>query len=93
MTVTAITETRVRIDIYLANHDGTLPPTLAVLPLRGGYANRTTDGWNRPLIYQIEGDGFSLTSLGRDGVSGGSGPDADVTEKFRVVDGKLEEVR
>lgn len=91
-TRTAIGETRVRIGMYL-KRDGTLPPTLDVLPLRDRYANQTTDAWNRPLLYQIEEDGLSLTSLGKDGQPGGSGLDADVTEKYRIADGELEDIR
>jgi hypothetical protein len=92
MTVTAMVETWARIGIYLEK-EGRLPKSLDILPVRQGYANSTTDGWDRPLIYQIDGDGFTLTSLGRDGVPGGTGDDADVVKKYRVVAGKLEEIK
>jgi hypothetical protein len=92
MTRNAVTETRVRIGMYLERNT-VLPPSLEVLPMRDKYMNRTTDAWDRPLIYQIDDDGFSLTSLGKDGAPGGSGLDADVTEKYRIVDGELEAVR
>jgi hypothetical protein len=69
MTMTAIGETSVRIGIYV-NSNGKLPSNFNVLAMRPNYSNRTTDAWNRPLIYQIEGDTFSLTSLGADGVAG-----------------------
>lgn len=36
------------------------------------------DGWNRPLHYEKTPDGFRLGSLGRDGVAGGVGLDADI---------------
>ncbi len=36
------------------------------------------DGWNRPFHYEKTPDGFRLGSLGRDGVAGGVGLDADL---------------
>jgi hypothetical protein len=89
-----MTGTRVRIDMYLKNQaDSRLPTSLDVLPAREGYDNETVDGWNRPLIYRTEEHGFTLTSLGKDGVPGGSGPDADIVKRYRIVDGEPEEVR
>jgi uncharacterized protein YceK len=84
MTDTSITETRVRIAMYV-EQNGNVPASLEVLPIRDGYANRTTDGWNRALVFRTGGDEFSLGSLGRDGVVGGTGEDVDVLQKFRVV--------
>jgi hypothetical protein len=82
MTRTSITETFVRIDLY-AKQKGQLPPTLAVLPEREGYANRITDGWGRPLQYHLDRDGIiTLTNLGRDGKPGGAGADADIAESY-----------
>ena len=91
MTATAITETSVRIGLYV-QANGKLPPALAVIPVRQNYTNRTTDGWKRPLIYRVEGDSFTLSSLGRDGIVGGAGDDADWLRKYCVVNGKVEEV-
>ena len=54
--------------------------------------NQTTDGWGRQLHYSLSQDGIiSLTSLGRDGVVGGQGEDADITEAYytRRADGTL----
>lgn len=83
ITVSAMTETFVRMDIYARQHN-TVPETLEILPQRSGYANRTTDGWDCALIYKIEDDGvLTLSSLGRDGRPGGSGPDADVLRRYR----------
>jgi hypothetical protein len=91
MTDTAIGETRVRIHLYmLAKNE--VPPHLAALPKREGYANRITDGWGRPLIYSADKEGIiTLTSLGRDGKPGGTGDDADVTKRYRTrnKDGSL----
>lgn len=36
------------------------------------------DAWKRPFRYRKEGDKLIVLSLGRDGVAGGSGPDADL---------------
>jgi hypothetical protein len=66
---------------------------LNALPHRDGYANRTTDGWNRSLRYVIDPNGtFVLSSLGRDGKPGGSGDDADVSARFRIVNGEASRV-
>jgi hypothetical protein len=91
MTATAIAETSVRIGLYVQRNNK-LPADLSVIPLRQGYMNRTTDGWKRPLSYHVEGDTFTLSSLGRDGVAGGTGDDADCLGKYRVVNGQVEEV-
>ncbi len=91
MTRTAITETFVRINIY-AKTNKIIPPSLEVLPKREGFANRTTDGWNRPLQYRATQDGIvTLTSLGADGQPGGNGEDADISMSYRSkrTDGTL----
>jgi len=83
-TLSAITETQVRLNMYLVANNS-LPPDLASLPERNGYANQTTDGWGRALIYSLKADGtISLTSLGRDGAPGGTGDDADIVRQFRI---------
>ena len=64
MTNTAITETTVRIHMYMTAN-GKYPDNLSVLPVRDGYANRTTDGWGQNLIYEVDDEGIiSLKSLG-----------------------------
>jgi hypothetical protein len=63
-----------------------------VLPTRQGYANQITDGWGRTLIYSVNEHGIiSLTSLGRDGKTGGQGDDVDMTQRYRTrnKDGSL----
>lgn len=90
MTESAIGETRFRIGLYLAAN-GHLPPDLAALPNRPGYRNQTTDAWGRPLGYSTAGnDGFTLASLGRDGVVGGRDDDADIERRFRVSGGSVQ---
>ena len=37
------------------------------------------DGWRHPLVYEVQGQEYSLTSLGRDGRVGGRGFDCDLT--------------
>lgn len=92
MTPAAMTETSVRIQLYFQRNKK-LPANLSVLPVRKDYANRTTDAWDRPLIYVINGDDeFTLGSLGRDGIPGGTGRDADLTRKYRVVKQEVREV-
>ena len=92
ITPTAMVETSVRIGLYFKNNR-CLPPSLADLPVRDGYANRTTDAWNRSLHYTIDAnDKFTLSSWGRDGQSGGSGEDADISQAYQVVDGQTQRV-
>ncbi|QEG24819.1 type II secretion system protein GspG [Mariniblastus fucicola] len=84
MTLTAMTETHVRMHLYMLEHRE-CPDSLSELPKRDGYMNRTTDGWGRPLIYSVSDDGvISLSSLGRDGMVGGTGDDRDDTRRFRT---------
>ncbi len=91
MTMSAIGETLVRIDLY-AESNKSIPSSLDVLPKRKGYANQTTDAWGRPLLYKVAADGdISLTSFGADGKPGGEGPDADISQSYRCrrPDGSL----
>jgi general secretion pathway protein G len=61
-------------------------PTRAPIPAnwRGPYLRKAVpnDPWGRPYLYKSPGDrnvtGFDLSSLGRDGVTGGTGEDADI---------------
>lgn len=90
-TVSAMIETFVRISIY-AEQSNSIPPSLAVLPKREGYASQTTDAWKRPLRYEITADGIMrLTSLGKDGQPGGEGDNTDITRAYysRRPDGSL----
>jgi hypothetical protein len=67
VTDSAISETFVRIDLYLKKH-GEPPANLAVLLTRDGYENRTTDAWGRKLQYTVGDEGIiTLMSLGADG--------------------------
>ncbi len=91
LTRSALLETFVRIQLY-ARQSNSVPPSLDVLPRRAGYANRTTDGWQRPLHYELSSnDILRLTSRGRDGQPGGQGDDADISMAFhaRKPDGSL----
>lgn len=91
MTNTSIIETTVRIHMYMTAN-GEYPTNLSVLPIRNGYANRTTDGWGRTLVYDVDDEGIiSLESLGRDGKPGGEGDDADIIRRYRTrnKDGSL----
>jgi len=91
MTITAMVETFARINIY-AETNRSIPLSLNVLPKREGYANRTADGWGRPLLYTVGADGvITLTSNGADAKPGGEGLDADVSQSYhcRRPDGSL----
>ena len=46
----------------------------------GGYVKKLgNDPWGRPYVYVNEGDRFEIVSLGKDGVEGGEGFDADIS--------------
>ncbi len=91
MTITAIGETFVRINLY-AESNRSIPSSLDILPKREGYADLTTDGWGRPLVYKVAADGvITLTSFGADGKPGGEGRDGDFSQSYRCrrPDGSL----
>ena len=39
------------------------------------------DPWGHPYTYTLDGNAFTITSLGRDGKPGGTGVDADLVQK------------
>ena len=83
MTATRMHGVRYRVQTYAALHDR-LPESIEGLPERPGYDSSHLDGWRRPIQYQISPDGIvRLTSLGRDGMPGGSGDDADIIRSYR----------
>jgi general secretion pathway protein G len=47
---------------------------------RGPYLKKPVppDPWGRAYVYRIDGNGYALYSLGRDGKEGGEGEDADI---------------
>ena len=50
-------------------------------PKKGYFGGEFTDGWARPLVYQVPGENdtpFTLLSKGRDNEDGGEGVDADL---------------
>jgi general secretion pathway protein G len=90
-TITAIDETSVRIGIYY-QQNAHLPESLSDLPKRNGYVNKLTDAWDRPLIYKVAGNEFTLSSLGKDGAIGGEGEDADLVRRYKIVGGVVKEM-
>jgi hypothetical protein len=76
---------RVRILEYGREH-GRLPPDLAALPplpYKPGTDHHLEDAWHRNLLYETDTSGtVTLTSLGKEGVRGGSGDNADIVYKF-----------
>jgi Type II secretion system (T2SS), protein G len=64
---------------------GRLPPSLTELDVvkkKEGMSvddgGQPVDRWHNPLQYRVEGDRYTLLSLGADGEPGGSGVDADI---------------
>ena len=75
---TQILEISKELEAWSANHRGEYPPSLEAL---AGAAARVPDPWGKPWVYAPPGRGElrpSLRSLGRDGLPGGSGEDADI---------------
>ena len=64
------------IDTYRLR-SGHLPPDLHALVTAGIAEQVPTDPWNRPYLYALRNRAASLASLGRDGIPGGAGSDAD----------------
>jgi len=66
------------VNYYLEIEIG-LPFELVSATQDAGVTTPITDGWGRPLRYWTTAtNGFEIVSLGRDGVPGGSGLDADM---------------
>jgi hypothetical protein len=90
-TRTSMRETFARIALY-AETNRSIPQSLAVLAPRAGYANKTTDGWGRPLQYDLSKEGIiTLRSYGADGKPGGVGEDTDISLSYhsKSPDGSL----
>jgi len=86
MTATRMQVLKRRVLQYAQSH-GELPKSLATLPPMEGYDSSTLDGWKREIIFEVSKSGVvSFRSLGRDGVSGGSGEDADILRSFSTRD-------
>ena len=83
MTATRMHGVRYRVQTYAVLHDK-LPESIEGLPERPGYDSSHLDGWRRTIQYQTRPDGIvTLTSLGHDGMPGGSGDDADIIRSYR----------
>jgi hypothetical protein len=71
---------------YAHSHDE-LPKSLAALPPLDRYDSSYRDGWRRRIAFEVSASGVvSFRSLGRDGVRGGSGEDADIVRSFPARD-------
>ena len=57
---------------------------LKSLPEAIGKDNSTEDGWDNPIIMNVDGSTITLTSFGKDGKPGGSDQDADIGHRFSV---------
>jgi len=82
LTVTRIALTEMRIKEYW-KANGRLPPSLSELPILKGRDNATEDAWGRPIKYEVTGaTTVVLSSLGADGVAGGTGLNEDIVISF-----------
>ena len=67
-----------------------LPKSLNDLPETPGKINGVQDAWGRDILMSFTDGKGTLTSLGRDGRSGGTGDDADMTGVFPLKNEKGE---
>jgi hypothetical protein len=82
LTATRMQALKRRVLQYARAHDR-LTSSLAALPPMEGYDNSVKDGWKRDILFEISAAGVvSFSSLGRDGVVGGSGESADIVRSF-----------
>ena len=71
-----------RVMLYAQAHNE-LPTSITALPPMEGYDNSNLDGWKREIIFEVSKEGVvTFRSLGRDGVVGGAGEDADIVRSF-----------
>jgi len=64
---------------YAQSH-GHLPAALEAA------SDRIQDAWKRDIHFEVSGDVIAFRSLGRDGVLGGTGEDADIVRSFPLHD-------
>ena len=89
-TLTAIAETINRVHLF-TRVNGTLPNSLRDLPERAGYLNRTRDYWGTDLAYRIHEDGLvTISSVGLDGTTGGSGEGLDLKGTYNSAEREAE---
>jgi hypothetical protein len=82
LTVTHMTILKRRV-LQFAHSRGELPHSLTDLPELRGFHDRVRDGWGRDIEFDVSSSGVvSFRSLGRDGIVGGSGEDADMLASF-----------
>jgi len=87
----ALTATRMHVlkrrVLQFARTQGELPKSLAALPVMEGYDSSFRDGWKKDIIFEVSTSGVvTFRSLGRDGIVGGSGEDADIIRSFPARD-------
>jgi hypothetical protein len=69
--------------LQFAHSRGELPHSLTDLPELRGFHDRIRDGWGRDIEFDVSSSGVvTFRSLGRDGIVGGSGEDADMLASF-----------
>jgi hypothetical protein len=61
------------------------PTRLEDLAEANGGKTHWDDLWGRPLLYRVDGNVVTITSLGRDGKSGGTGEDSDIIGQFELI--------
>lgn len=85
-TYTSVVRLRTAINSFVAAN-GRAPLNLGELARYEPAVSTLKDGWNNPLVYQLESFGVaSITSLGKDNKPGGSGRNADSVWSFALKD-------
>jgi len=76
-TATRLAATKGRVEQYWQTHKR-VPESIDQLPDAPHKNNSIQDGWGRPLIWESDGvRTVRISSLGQDGVKGGTGDNAD----------------
>jgi hypothetical protein len=84
LTRTCMTVTEGRIHDYAATHHH-LPSKLSDLPRLADNRNDSIiDGWGNAIQYEVDGQSVTLLGLGKDGLPGGDGQNADIKSIFIV---------
>lgn len=85
-TYTSVSLLRTAMNSFVAAN-GRAPSNLEELARYEPAVSTWKDGWNNPLVYQVESSGVaSITSLGKDKRLGGSGRNADSVWSFALKD-------
>ena len=83
ITATRMNAIKLGIEKY-AQVNGKIPKRLSELPSLDGHPINTNDAWGNEILLTAQGETVTLTSLGKDKKTGGTGDNLDVVGVFEV---------